>query len=170
MHYVYCLKDPNTQATRWVGITADPAQRLRQHVSEAKLGIGTNLHKDAWIASFLPQRPLLVILHTVPTEAEALALEKQVMRHCWDTEVCLLNRSTVGGNTGVPCTPEKRAKISVSCRKAWTLEMREAASKRSSARTPYVRTVENRRKISQSNRLTKAAAPENNRGGRPRLA
>jgi len=59
-YYVYALVDPRDDMIRYVGITVDPATRLRDHSG----GVSANDAKDKWIAELklLGLRPVMKIL------------------------------------------------------------------------------------------------------------
>lgn len=74
-YHVYHLVDPLTRRVRYVGKSANPAGRLREHLRESQARQNTD--KKRWIAGLLAagQQPVLVIVASYPTEAEARARE-----------------------------------------------------------------------------------------------
>lgn len=104
---IYALIDPRfssepvTIAVRYIGITEDVYQRMRQH-SRCE---GNNVEKNAWIEE-LQKEQLMFIMHSlekVKTLAEALAREQHWIQHYLQQGAKLTNVA------GVPEDPSKPA-------------------------------------------------------------
>lgn len=61
--YIYCLKDPETLAVRYVGMAPDPAVRFGTHLSQAKY---RTTAKDLWLRS-LGALPVLEVIAETPS-------------------------------------------------------------------------------------------------------
>ena len=61
---IYFLRDPETQAIRYVGYSRDPKSRLRTHLSQSG---GRSTHKECWIHSLLSKglKPELEVIEWV---------------------------------------------------------------------------------------------------------
>lgn len=77
MHHIYHLVDPETTAVRYVGKSRQPKSRLRSHIAESQERQNTD--KKAWIHGLLQRglAPILVIVASYQTEAEARIRESQ---------------------------------------------------------------------------------------------
>jgi hypothetical protein len=75
MYHVYHLVDPRDAAVRYVGMTKNPKNRFRGHITEAKERDNTD--KKRWIRGLLAAgtQPVLAIVGSAPTETEARAIE-----------------------------------------------------------------------------------------------
>ncbi len=87
-YYFYVLLCPETQAVKYVGRTVNPAQRIRQHISEAK---AKNKNKrERWIVSLLRKNlkpEMKIVWNGVMIERHAMNIEKHLIRHyrkSWD--------------------------------------------------------------------------------------
>src|SRR5690242_5540645 len=90
---VYALIDPRDTAVRYIGITYDVYQRMRQH-SRCE---GNNVAKNAWIHD-LQQEQLMFILYSlekVKTFEKALVQEIYWIERCLEQGADLLNRANV---------------------------------------------------------------------------
>ena len=121
---VYQLLDPRTGSVRYVGYSSDPRRRFANHACDA-----AETHKARWIRAL--QRdgltPVLAILCVVETAEEAKRIEVALIARLRAVGANLTN-ATAGGDgladpttevrakcatrTGIPHTPETRAKIS----------------------------------------------------------
>lgn len=74
-HHVYHLVDPETRAVRYVGKSANPKSRLRQHIDESQRA--QNTEKKRWIRGLIDRglSPALVIVSTHSDEASAREAE-----------------------------------------------------------------------------------------------
>lgn len=74
LHFVYELVDPRTDAVAYVGITNNPNQRLRAHITDTE----TNDNKQAWIEQLQKEhlKPRMRILEIVESREEAVEREK----------------------------------------------------------------------------------------------
>jgi hypothetical protein len=100
---IYILIDPRDQAVRYVGITYDVYQRMRQH-SRCE---GNNEAKNAWIQD-LQQEQLMFIMHSiekVETVEQALERESYWIQHYLQQGAHLTNIASV------PIKPRKPAKV-----------------------------------------------------------
>lgn len=126
--YIYLLKDPDTDAIRYVGKTTDPARRLNAHIGHARAG--KKYHVCRWIKSLLDsgKLPIMEIVDEVADE-EWESVERyyiSALRKSHD----LTNISDGGNGVDVVHTPEWIAKI-VASRRAnggWILDQ-EARTK-----------------------------------------
>ena len=77
MFHVYHLVDPSTRTVRYIGTTTNPKRRISGHIAEAKLR--QNTEKKAWIHYLLGtgSRPVLAVVQSVETEAEAREIESR---------------------------------------------------------------------------------------------
>jgi hypothetical protein len=112
--FVYVLKDPRTNAVRYIGVTCKPTRRLRGHVQEAGR---TDTYKSRWIRQLLRLKliPVLVVVENIKANADWAAREiwwiARGIKLGWR-----LTNATTGGD-GVPnyiFTDAVRAKMSQS--------------------------------------------------------
>lgn len=104
---VYSLIDPRDQSIRYIGITYDVYQRMRQH-SRCE---GTNQAKNAWIQE-LQQEQLMFIMHSiekVATFEQALERESYWIQHYLSQSVLLLNIMGVPEDTAKPRIKQYKA-------------------------------------------------------------
>jgi len=95
---IYVLRCPRTRAIRYVGKCVDVKSRLRQHISESKIG-DVRSHKCAWIGSLLRDglRPVLEVDYVVPAdECWKEAERRRVAFH--RANGCDLTNGTNGGD------------------------------------------------------------------------
>lgn len=87
-YHVYHLVDPQTRAVRYVGKSASPTSRHRQHIQESIER--QNTAKKQWIAGLLAtgQQPVLVIVASYPTEPAARERESA---ECHQHRATILN-------------------------------------------------------------------------------
>ena len=111
---VYILADPRDDSARYVGVSVDTAQRVRDHCGAARAG-----HTGArfeWLRELAAAglEPITTIMEVVP-EAEAGEREQYYIKALRARGANLLNR-TPGGNMAPPFqrTPEHCARISAS--------------------------------------------------------
>lgn len=105
--YIYALCEPGTRTVRYIGMSKDPARRLRQHISRSNKGLDSPLGE--WIRS-LPEKPNLVMLCET-AEAFWQDDEKTYIRAARALGMPLVNSSDGGDGTVNP-PPETRAKLS----------------------------------------------------------
>lgn len=89
LHFVYELVDPRTDVVVYVGITNNPNQRFRVHLSDT----GTNKNKGEWIEQLQGEHlePRMRILEIVETKEEALEREKHWIQWYLQQGVALTN-------------------------------------------------------------------------------
>lgn len=107
MKYIYVLKCPESGDVRYVGKTDHPKARLRQHLSEARLG-GMN-HKCDWIRSLLNRglRPVLCIDQQVGDDEDWKS--REIERVAYYRRIgCDLVNGTNGGDEPGPLSEEGR--------------------------------------------------------------
>ncbi|MGH2478882.1 MAG: GIY-YIG nuclease family protein [Ktedonobacteraceae bacterium] len=105
MHTVYALIDPRSQEVRYIGITYNVYQRMRQH-SRCE---GHNKRKNAWIEE-LQQEQLMFSMHSlenVGTFDEALARELYWIKYYLNAGASLTNLAGVPKEPHYP-DPNKR--------------------------------------------------------------
>lgn len=110
--FVYCLLDPNDGQCRYVGISNNPQQRFKEHILY-KQG---NPYKFSWIKKLLQnhQKPILKIIEIVD-ENNWQVREKWWIRYFKKKNQKLTNLTLGGDGTfGIPCSEEKKKKISSS--------------------------------------------------------
>lgn len=108
MIYIYALKDPFTNAIRYIGKSIRPRERLTNECNEQG-----NTYRCHWIQKLLRQgvKPIQIILETLPNDADWKERERYWIAVGKRLDWPLVN-STSGGD-GVPdLPPEIRAKIS----------------------------------------------------------
>lgn len=73
-YYVYTLTDPRTNRIRYVGMTSQPEQRLRNHVSAYK----GRQSRAEWVKELKAAgiKPTLTVVDTAKNKARAIELEK----------------------------------------------------------------------------------------------
>ncbi|HLL80654.1 MAG TPA: GIY-YIG nuclease family protein [Ktedonobacteraceae bacterium] len=79
--YVYVLCEPDGRYdVRYVGITTDPAVRLRQHLVPSRLKKRENAALSAWLISLLKRsvKPLMLTVEKVPGTARQEAEQKWI--------------------------------------------------------------------------------------------
>lgn len=110
--YIYVLKCPFTGAVRYVGKGTSLKARLRQHISEARIG-KVKSHKCDWIRSTLRRgaRPIMEIDEIVPDSESWKEAEQRRIAHYWAAG-CDLTNGTDGGDTSVPLTEDGRRELS----------------------------------------------------------
>lgn len=88
--YIYALKDPDTQAVRYVGKSIDPANRLRFHRSNLRRGCAP---VQRWCVALraLGKTPLLELLETVQY-GSGKEEEAAWIQHYQNAGAVLLNR------------------------------------------------------------------------------
>ena len=89
LYFVYELVDPRTDEVRYVGITANPSIRLRQHI----LGYKATGVKLAWLQELRDAavKPVMRILEKVTTWEEVKEREKHWIRKYTDQGYNLVN-------------------------------------------------------------------------------
>lgn len=106
--FIYALLDPKNGATRYVGQTGNPDERLRKHLRAVK-----TCYSACWIRSLKKQglTPVMEILDVVP-DTEADFWECEYVQNFRERGFDLTNLAD-GGSTsrGVKFSPERRAKI-----------------------------------------------------------
>lgn len=131
MTVIYALKDPVTEAIRYVGKTSqNPRTRLRAHINRARDNRGAR-HCASWISSLIDAglEPLMQVLETVSADSWEEA-EKRWIRNLRDAGANLVNMTEGGGcHAGHATTEEVREKISEAARKQFASEeARKAAA------------------------------------------
>lgn len=107
MTYIYALCEPGTRRVRYIGMSKDPARRLRQHISRANKGLASPLGE--WVRSLSGKPNLVVLCETA--EAFWQDDEKTYIRAARALGMPLVN-SSEGGDGTVNPPPETRAKLS----------------------------------------------------------
>jgi group I intron endonuclease len=116
-YYIYALLCPKCNCPRYVGMTSDIKKRYSTHL----MGNAKNdcsIHKKKWVQKLLDQglKPDIVVLLKTNTingldEAEKYWIKEMKRRGCPLTN---LTDGGFGGSLGIPCSEEKKAKISAS--------------------------------------------------------
>lgn len=106
--FIYALKDPITEAVRYVGKSDNPRKRLSSHLGEAR---DRNCHRKVWLHSLKMQglRPVLEIVDEVP-EAEWQSWEAAYIDYYREAG-CDLTNNTNGGDGVVNLSPEARKRM-----------------------------------------------------------
>lgn len=93
MYSVYTLSDPESNAIRYVGISANPCLRFGLHLANSSSGRVDNEPKNAWIRGLTARdlMPILTIIEKVETKAEAADRETYWILYHLDTGSPLLN-------------------------------------------------------------------------------
>lgn len=106
--YIYALKDPNSDAIRYVGKSDTPRARFSTHVSDAK-NEKNKYHCAAWIRSLLRknQQPRLEIIDEVEDGENAGYPLEAAYIEFFQERGCNLTNSTPGGNCGPVMRGEK---------------------------------------------------------------
>lgn len=92
MYQVYALKDPRDMLVHYVGIGKDAYKRYGMH-----LAFAGKTNKDAWMQELreLGLFPVLEILESVETKAEALVRENYWIQHYLNLNAPLTNISNI---------------------------------------------------------------------------
>lgn len=127
--FIYCLKDPNTGDVRYIGRTNNLKKRLKDHL---RLSSKKKNHLGCWLKGLASRQetPILVVLHKVTRDESWEEEERRYISCARALRMDLVN-TTDGGEgasgyrhssshceamrllrTGVPNSPETRARIS----------------------------------------------------------
>lgn len=113
-YVVYALKDPRTDAVRYVGITAKTrlVRRVKEHLRRAA-SPKRKVHSARWLHSLLVVglMPLVLILEHCPI-AKAVSAETRWIRKLKRKGAALTNHTDTGTIVGYKLTPQDRAKLS----------------------------------------------------------
>jgi predicted GIY-YIG superfamily endonuclease len=104
MYTIYALVDPRDQSSRYIGITEDVYQRMRQH-SRCE---GNNERKNAWIKE-LQKEQLMFIMHSlekVKTVEQALEREQHWIQYYLQQGANLTNRAGISASASKPLGPK----------------------------------------------------------------
>lgn len=163
---IYGLTEPNGGELRYIGkSTTGAAQRLASHLCPSSLKGRT--HKENWVRSLI-ERGVTPEVFVIETCASKDALNEAERHHIayFRGLGCRLTNGTPGGDgLGVPCSPERKAKISTAQlgvpKPKWTDERRakphhslgrkrspDAVAKTAAARRGMKHTAEQRARIS----------------------
>jgi hypothetical protein len=98
--WVYCLVDPRTKGIRYVGSSADPYERLRDHISAGSDSRGKPT--VSWVKELKAAglRPEVVVIAERPTRGAAVVLENETIARFRAEGHDLLNGG-VGGGKGL---------------------------------------------------------------------
>lgn len=105
LHFIYELVDPRTDVAAYVGISNNPNQRFRAHLTD----IETNVEKQTWIEQLRKEHlePRMRILEIVDTREEALAREEYWIRYYLKCGTQLTNLQCYGLKQKDKKKPEK---------------------------------------------------------------
>lgn len=93
-YYIYTLTDPRDQQVRYVGQSANPAQRMVQHLnSEHNVRPG----KEVWFKELLQSNlvPTMAIVDKAKTKSEARTLEAYWILHHLNNGANLVNGEVI---------------------------------------------------------------------------
>ncbi len=133
--YIYVLVDPNTLQKRYVGVSLDPQDRLKRHITYCQ---GRKTHKERWIDNLRQQgqTPLLEVLEEISE---------------WSWELEERKWIAFGRQQGWPLTNETDGGEGAPGRQVSELTReRISLGKRGHKLPPF--TDEHRRKISEANK------------------
>jgi hypothetical protein len=107
--YIYCLLDPRTSAVRYVGVSKNPAKRLRDHLKHAHLA---KTYKDNWLCQLAREglKPVQTIVASGSGDDWDIAEREWIAR--LRAEGCKLTNACAGGRGVLDPSPESRAKNS----------------------------------------------------------
>lgn len=109
--YIYALCEPGTRSVRYIGMSKDPARRLREHISNARRGLDSPLGE--WLRSLSDKPNMVTLCETC--EAFWQDDEKTYIRAARALGMPLLN-STDGGEGTLNLSPKALAKRSAAQR------------------------------------------------------
>jgi len=94
--HIYILKDPHTQAVRYVGQTVDTVRRLDKHIQTAKIN---KRHISNWIRS-LSTKPILEVIEDCDSSISN-ERERYWIQYYKDLQCDLCNHSAGGEGAGI---------------------------------------------------------------------
>jgi group I intron endonuclease len=109
-HFVYLLKDPDTEEIRYVGKTSNLEQRYKYHINTT---IKSKTHLGNWLACLAKEnlKPIQTILFKTQTNEEASILERLAIKF-FKYQGLNLTNIKLGGDGG-PLPDETKRKISI---------------------------------------------------------
>lgn len=147
--YIYTLSCPKTGAVRYVGVTNNPSNRLRQHIKDSKR---QNNHRTHWINSLLRDGLNPIMTEIDETDIDNWAQCEMAWIAHYRAMGCDLVNSTDGGQGGFNPSEETRKKRSESMRgKIFSDEHRRNLSKAQKNKPP--RTDETQRRMIESHKI-----------------
>jgi hypothetical protein len=187
---IYGLTEPNGGELRYIGkSTTGAASRLASHLCPSSLRGRT--HKERWVKSLLArgESPEVFVIEAHESKEALNEAERHHIAYFRSVGCHLTNLTPGGDGLGVPCTPERRAKISATQlgkpKPPWSAERRarpnpnignkrsaEAIEKTATARRGLKHTPDARAKMGAASSAQWASAEariaqSRRRGGRP---
>lgn len=110
---IYGLTEPNHGELRYIGKSVTgAAQRLSSHLCPSSL-LGRT-HKEKWVKSLLKrgEKPEIFVIEACGSKEELNEAERHHIAYFRSIGCRLTNLTPGGDGQGVPCSPEKAAKIS----------------------------------------------------------
>ena len=151
--YIYGLYDPRTYRIRYIGKTVRIKGRFSYHLNDRR-----NTHKGRWISSLskIGMEPIMRVIEVIENDDDTIWpwRERYWISRAKECGESLTNLDD-GGNSGFKKSPESVEKMRQS--KIGTKHSDASKAKRSEAMKGRIVSEETRRKISESNKIAKAA-------------